>query len=390
MIAIDSSTIALVEGLVFMTTGVTFILTTVMGRANAVGRVWSAAFALGILSVICFAVTGFSTDSLRMINAIGCAALAAALCVLWSGCRVANQHRPLSWVAAIAGAFAGSVVYFDDASLGTWAGSLPFFSLIAVLTALSAVESVRGRLLRDINASALTIVFALAAVYYAVRACIVAIFGTQSSIFLVWFGTSTTGLVIIVLILVAGISMTALRNTLPEGAIDVPAGDSGIPGVATLGLFEHQLHDWLRQGRILRIPLMIMLLDVDDLAHLNRVFGHEFGDIAIRAVGRSACENAPLGSIVGRLSSRRFAVLSTAPSHVDPRKVAEQLQNALVESPIDTVTGIRAVATIGVATTAAIGYQPAGLLAAAARALDAARAAGSGEIMLDRAAQPAE
>ncbi|MBK4346865.1 GGDEF domain-containing protein [Lacisediminihabitans changchengi] len=366
---LDATTLSLVEGLVFLTTGATFILGTVLGRTTAVGRVWSAAFAVGILAVMCFGVSGIIEGNLRTINAIGCAAFSAAIAIMWSGCRVANGRGSLAWVAAIAASAAGPVVYLDDPAYGQWAGSLPFFLLVAVLAALVAVETLRGRLLHDSNASALTAIFAFAALFYLVRAAVVAIVGVRSPIFLDWFGSITTSMVVIVLILVAGISMSALRNTLPSEADDKDTSGSGIPGIAGPALFDQQLRDWLRRARIDRSPLMLSLIEVDDLDHLTAVFGREFGDLAILAVGRAACESSPIGSVVGQVASRRFAVISVV---ADARRVADDIQNALVDRPLDSVTGIRAVATIGAATTVEAGYREPDLIAAAQAALDLA------------------
>jgi len=374
----DSTTLSLAEGLVFITTGATFILGTVLGRATAVGRVWSAAFALGILAVMCFGVSGLISENLRTVNAVGCAAFVGAIAVLWSGCRVANGRKSLVWVAAIAAAVAGALVYFDDPALGEWAGSLPFFVEVALFAALIAIETLRGRLLHDVNASALTAIFIFAAVYYAVRATVVAIVGVRSPIFLDWFGSVTTSMVVIVLILVAGISMTALRNSLLSDAeAEDDANGSGIPGVSGAGLFDQQLRDWLRRARIDRSPMMLTLIEVDDLEHLNAVFGREFGDLAITAVGRAACEHSSVGSVVGQLASRRFAVISVV---ADARRIADEIQNALVERPLDSATGIRAVASFGAATTADTGYRAHDLLAAAELELSASIVASAADV----------
>ena len=375
---LDPTTLSVAEAVVFLTTGATFIFGTVLGRTTAVGRVWSAAFALGILAVLSFGVSGIISENLRLINAVGCAAFVAAIAVLWSGCRVANGRPSMAWVAALAAPLAWALVYFDDPSLGEWAGSLPFFIQVAIFAALTAIETLRGRLLHDSNASALTVIFIFATVYYAVRATVVAIVGVRSPIFLEWFGSITTSLVVIVFILVAGISMTALRNTLPSEAGDADVSGSGIEGVSSAALFDQQLRDWLRRARIDRTPLMLTLVEVDDLNHLNAVFGREFGDLAITAVGRAACEHSPVGSVVGQLASRRFALISVV---ADSRRVADDIQNALVERPLDSVTGIRAVASFGTATTADAGYRAADLLAAAE--LDLGSSAVTGAAGLD-------
>jgi len=93
--------------------------------------------------------------------------------------------------------------------------------------------------------------------------------------------------------------------------------------------------------------------------------GSEFGDRAIQTVGWVTRDNVPTTSLVGRLSPRRFAVLTPTPSVGRDRAIAERVMTALAENPIDEIEGVRAIANFGVASTGDSGYDYADLIRAA-------------------------
>lgn len=368
---IDVTTLLVAEALVVTTCGVAFIFATVLGRASDVGRTWSAAFTAGILAVICFAVLEFNPQA-WFIAGIGNGAFVFAIGAMWNGCRVYNGRSGWTVITAGASIVAAGAVLWEGPYGGVWAGAFWLFLMTAALAASAAVETVRGELRGNVHASALTIVFFIVALYYLVRGTLVITLGVRSPVFTDYFGTVPTSVLAMILVTVAVISMSSLRGVRSPGAdageaIGMP---SGVPGVVPAGQFDQHLLDWLRRGRISRTPLDLVMMEVKGLHHLNSAFGHEFGDAAIRSVGRVACENVPVSSLVGQISSRRYVVLSVSPSDGAARAIIERLETALVENPVDTATGIRAIASFGAVSTTEVGYRASDLLAAAEVALD--------------------
>ncbi|MET0989829.1 MAG: diguanylate cyclase, partial [Glaciihabitans sp.] len=153
-----------------------------------------------------------------------------------------------------------------------------------------------------------------------------------------------------------------------------------LPGVLTTTEFEQHARNWLVRARRDRDDLVLVMMDVANLEHMNTAFGRDYGDEAIRATARIALDSLPSAALVGYRHGKRFTILTTAPRVGDAVIVAERLHTALVETPIDPVEGIRAVATCGMATTRETGYDFAALRLASIRALDDASQSGAGSI----------
>lgn len=364
---LDEQTLSVAEGLVVTVVGVAFILGTVIGQTSALGRVWSSAFIAGILAVFSFAIATFG-DALHTVNAVGNGAFVFALGAMWSGCRLANGRRSHIYVPLVTALIVAGFALIDDPAAGEWAGALALFIVTAISAAFVAIETLRGTLLRSAQATPLTIVFVIVALYYLTRATIIAIEGVGSPLFLGWFGSVPTSVLVIVFMIVAGLSMASIRDS--ATAVAAPSSrQQHTPGVSDTELFTEQLHDRLKRARIQRVPVLLVILEVKDLEHLNSVFGRDFGDTAISSVGRIACENSPVDAIVGRISTTRFAIATAPPAHGSPSVVVENLQTALVEHPVDTATGVRAIASFGVGSTMSAGYRDADLIAEAEASL---------------------
>ncbi len=154
----------------------------------------------------------------------------------------------------------------------------------------------------------------------------------------------------------------------------------GLTGIANRRHFDDCLQDeWSRCAR-LGSPLSLVSFDIDHFKRFNDSKGHLAGDDALRAVAAAAaaCVSRP-GDLVARTGGEEFAALL---SHVDAPGaaiVAEHIRQAVAELAIahpDSDLG-RISVSVGVATVVPVpGGEPEVLLAAADRALYAAKAAG--------------
>jgi len=266
---------------------------------------------------------------------------------------------------------------------GYWAGAIELFLGVVIFATLAGAETIRGHLRRAIDARVLTIVFWIVAAYYATRCIIFVLAGETSELFDSYFGTVTTTFVAIILVIVAAISMTAIQ---PPGARRREGAASGSRGIVIEGVsgpetFETHVRDWLVRSRRDHESLVLLSLAVEGLEHINSAFGREFADQKIRTVGRIACEYSPAAALVSHSGRGKFLVLTIVPTVGTDVSVAERLQTALVETPVDSVQGIRAIASIGVASTDDVGYDYTELVLAASGALRAASETKPGSIV---------
>jgi len=382
---LDTQTLLYASGLVVATAGIAFVLNTILRRDTVSSRLWSLGFISGMLATIAYAVWGYTPD-LWWIVSIGNGALSFAIAAMWSGFRSYNGRSSLLWVAGLGAIVVGLTVLVEGPDGGSWAGAAAMFVAIGTYATLASVETLRGVLRRSINARILTVVFGAVALYYVVRTVVFLVFGETSEEFLQGFGTATTTLINIVYLTLAAISLSVLQW---ETAGSGPRRSRADDGSAVVGRskFADLSADWLRRAECNGDPLVLVLLEVDNLEHINIALGNDFGDKVIRSVERVTSESVPTASLVSSQSSTRFAVLTAPPAIGQERAVAERIHTALAEAPVDAAEGIRAIATFGVASTKTSGYSFAALMAAAVVGLKQAELAGPGTIEVARIAE---
>jgi diguanylate cyclase (GGDEF)-like protein len=355
---IDTLTLLVAAGAVVAISGVSFILNTVLRRNDTYGRIWSIAFVAGILETLSYLVWATS-DAAWWASAVGNASLVLSISFMWSGARSYNERlRTYVWVSLIGSALVLIATLVEGPGGGDWAGAEVMFIAIVIFASLAGWETVRGALKRSVNGRVLTIVFWIVALYYLLRTLVFITAGESSVAFTQYFGTVTTTFIAIVLVIVAAISMSVLQpadstRTTESGR---RTGTLVIPGVVSAEQFEQLSGDWLARSKRDRESLVFFELSIDNIEQINTAFGREMGDEAITAVGRTACEVSPAAALVGYLGRERFVVLTTPPAFGSAVDIAERLQTALVETPIDVEQGIRATVVFGLATTDDVGH----------------------------------
>ena len=380
---IDLQTLLLASGTVVSVAAFSFILNTVLRGADDVGRTWSLSFIAGILTTLSYAVWGVVPDAWWAI-AVGNGALALTLGTMWSGSRQFNERASMLWIPNVTSVLVAVAVLVRGPQGGAWAGAVEMFIASAVFAALAGLETVRGRLRRSLNARVLTVVFWGVSFYYIARTGVILIDGPEGDAFTRYWGTVTTTFVTIAFVMLASLSLsvlTASRRVRGDGT-RLNSGEPAIPGVLNKVQFEQAASDWLMRARRDRDSLVLLYLDVANLEHMNTAFGRSYGDQAISAVARTAVDHSPSAAIVGHIRGKRFAILTTAPAVGTAAVVAESLHTALVESPIDPVEGIRAIATCGLGLTDSEGYDFAELQRATLNALVRAESDGAGAIYI--------
>lgn len=153
-----------------------------------------------------------------------------------------------------------------------------------------------------------------------------------------------------------------------------------LTGVGNRRSFE-QIHalEWRRAQRS-RTPLSLVMADIDHFKIFNDTHGHQAGDRALHAVANaldSIVQRA--GDQVVRYGGEEFAALLPETDHDGAMKIAERMR-ATVEQlrfPLNGAREAHVTISIGVATIVARGgVDPDALIAAADRALYAAKNAG--------------
>ena len=158
--------------------------------------------------------------------------------------------------------------------------------------------------------------------------------------------------------------------------------EDGLTGVLPRATFINAVADALAQRRGPSAPVSVVFIDVDELARVNEAYGQLQGDDVLWAVARLLQHGLRGGDVVGRYGGDEFAILLPGAPLEVAREVAKRLQAAVarLRSPVrnDPETTVAVTVSAGIATAPAHADSPESLIAAADRALFAARRAGGG------------
>jgi diguanylate cyclase (GGDEF)-like protein len=128
--------------------------------------------------------------------------------------------------------------------------------------------------------------------------------------------------------------------------------------------------------------LALVLLDLDHFKKLNDTFGHPAGDAALRSAARLLAQHLRKGDQAARFGGEEFVVIFPGANKDRGVHGAERLRLAVARHRL-VFEGARIplAASFGVAIWPADGKEPDDLLAAADRALYAAKQAGRNRVM---------
>lgn len=100
----------------------------------------------------------------------------------------------------------------------------------------------------------------------------------------------------------------------------------GLTGVPNRRQFDERLtREWLRAQRM-RLPLALLMIDIDCFKQYNDHYGHQAGDQCLRSVAQAVmrCARRP-GDLVARYGGEEFALLLPETDARGARTLAEQL-----------------------------------------------------------------
>jgi diguanylate cyclase (GGDEF)-like protein len=126
-------------------------------------------------------------------------------------------------------------------------------------------------------------------------------------------------------------------------------------------------------------PLSVILLDIDFFKHINDHHGHPAGDEVLRTVATTVKNQLRTEDVFARYGGEEFAIILLDVGKAAARDVGERIAAQVAEFPFEfssTQPSGRLTISVGVASFPDDGAEPAMVLAAADRALFAAKNAG--------------
>lgn len=149
------------------------------------------------------------------------------------------------------------------------------------------------------------------------------------------------------------------------------------------GLYNRRFADEMLEREFARAdrtgaPLSVLMLDLDHFKRFNDSYGHEGGDIALRQVGAFLRQACRASDVPARFGGEEFLIILPGTEPAAALRRAEEIRDGIAALPLrETRPDLpRITASLGVASYPAPIADPTQLIAAADRALYAAKGAG--------------
>ena len=143
-------------------------------------------------------------------------------------------------------------------------------------------------------------------------------------------------------------SETALKNALEE-VERLAITDSLTSLYNRRHLFELADREFQRARRY-RIPLSIMMVDIDEFKRVNDTYGHAIGDQVLQGVAECCRKELRGVDVIGRYGGDEFVALLPETGLPAACQVAERLRRSIAERVLDTRAGRVAVTvSLGIA-----------------------------------------
>jgi diguanylate cyclase (GGDEF)-like protein len=156
-----------------------------------------------------------------------------------------------------------------------------------------------------------------------------------------------------------------------------------LTGVPNRRAFFEQGEKLLRRVQHGRRPVAVLALDLDNFKAINDRFGHQAGDLVLRAFCDSAVATLRPGDLFGRLGGEEFACLLPNAPRSGATQAAERIRSRFADAQIAIgEVSLSATVSVGVAVSEGYGQDLTELVAAADKALYSAKRNGRNRVEL--------
>ena len=93
---------------------------------------------------------------------------------------------------------------------------------------------------------------------------------------------------------------------------------------------EHEYQRWLRYQN----PLLLMLIDIDNLSHLNKNYGHHAGDKALKIIAQTINQHLNPTDFIARFNDDAFMLLITDINQQQRHQTVQHIRTAVTQLPL--------------------------------------------------------
>ncbi len=329
-----------------------FLLVALTNRSDRVALWFALAYVFGIAYVFCEFILPTQSYA-KLAYVVGFMAFLGAVTAVSIGI-TRRYNRPVPWLligVAIAGFGAMNWLTFDleRTSLVRMMG---YQAPYAFMQALAAWVVLRSRRRQPIDL-ALMALFSLSALQFLSKPVVANLTGgtggTAQDYMVTTYALYSQSLGA-VLQVATGLVMLMLlvRDMLVD--ITAKSETDALSGLYNRRGFEERAVPLLLAARSDKVPVSIVIADLDAFKAINDTFGHDKGDEVIVAFARLIRDQAPKRAIVSRIGGEEFAVVLPSANAAMARLYAETVRSSFAALAIAGLPGdFRCTASFGVA-----------------------------------------
>ena len=177
----------------------------------------------------------------------------------------------------------------------------------------------------------------------------------------------------------AELAALALDNAQIRERLEAEIVTDALTGLFNHRYFQERLAEEMRRAVRGRVPVCLVLVDIDDFQWINERHGHLAGDHVLAGLGTLLRTEARTRDVVCRVAGEEFALIMPLTGSADAVSLSEVLRLKIAEATFDGEKTSLTV-TIGVAEAPAQASGPQELMACANHALLAAKTAGRNRV----------
>lgn len=156
----------------------------------------------------------------------------------------------------------------------------------------------------------------------------------------------------------------------------------GLTGLWRRGALDEKIREEMRRASAFKTTMGFMIADIDHFKRLNDTYGHQFGDAVLKRVAQLLKAGVYETDFVGRYGGEEFGIVLPRADSAGLLRKAEAVR-ARIESEVFSqgLERVRLTVSIGIAHFPRDGRGPAELVAAADKALYAAKESGRNKVV---------
>lgn len=107
-----------------------------------------------------------------------------------------------------------------------------------------------------------------------------------------------------------------------------------LTGLQNRRYFDDALSEYMREFSAIGRPLGMMIVDLDHFKSVNDTYGHDNGDLVLRAVSLCLLQHTRYHDVLARIGGEEFAIILPNTDASGLGKIAERIRHAIADLPI--------------------------------------------------------